>query len=73
MKIEPRYTVDPDTRQSYLRGVVLVCENADESALLDEVAGSTVVTPEGFIADVTGEVRLSDGYAEHYVYIPRNQ
>ena len=53
------------------RGLVLVAECLEESALIDEVFGSRVVDGDGLIArrTVEVEVRLADGYGDHYIYL----
>lgn len=50
--------------------LVLVCENEDESKMVDAVCGSTV-DDDGLIATTTAEVRLSDGYGPHYILIKK--
>jgi hypothetical protein len=45
----------------------LVVESREESHLLDAALGKTVVDDDGLISRVQGEVRLSDGYGEHYI------
>jgi hypothetical protein len=47
--------------------LILIPETPEESRLIDSVLGSTVTTGDGLIARVRGEVRLSDGYGEHYI------
>lgn len=68
MKIVPRYTVDAITREQKLRGLVLIAQGERESELLDEAFGKKA-DKDGFIGKSTAECRLSDGYADHYVYI----
>jgi hypothetical protein len=53
------------------RGLVLVAECNAESELIDEVFGNKVLDGDGLIADlsVETEVRLSDGYGDHYIYL----
>ncbi len=46
--------------------VILLAESSEESLLLDETLGKTV-DGHGLIARVEGELRLSDGYGEHYL------
>ena len=44
----------------------LVCENELESRMVDDSLGAEV-GEDGLIARVSGEVRLADGYGEHYI------
>lgn len=67
MKIEPRYTKGKDGSPTP-RGAVLVAESKEESEILDSIFGSTVGA-DGLIAAGEFEVRLSDGYADHYIYL----
>lgn len=58
-----------------LAGLVLVAESEDESKLIDECCGSKVIDDDGLIAECGAsafktEVRLSDGYGDHYIFIP---
>jgi hypothetical protein len=68
MKVEARYAMTPDHTRSFLRGLVLQSESKRESALLDAAFGKKV-GDDGLIGVRVAECRLSDGYAEHYVYI----
>lgn len=63
MKVETRSNGDR------LRGIVLISENKEESALLDQLFGEKV-GDDGLIGTSVCECRLSDGYGEHYIYIP---
>lgn len=69
MKLEPRYTMSEDHTTQLLRGIVCIAESEDESKLLDAVFGDQVGR-DGLIGKRTAEVecRLSDGYADHYLY-----
>lgn len=69
MRVEPRYTIDSDTRERKLRGIVLICESVHESNLLD-VAMGKVVGKDGLISTGVVECRLSDGSGAHYLYLP---
>lgn len=65
MKIEVRrlgYEDGKRVRTSTTR-LLIIPENEDESALLDDVLGSQIPTP------LVGEVQLSDGYGDHYVWV----
>jgi len=62
-----RHTVESETRQKQLVGIVVVLQDDIESEILDQL-GSTV-GEDGLIAKGEYEVRLSDGYAEHYVHL----
>jgi hypothetical protein len=48
-----------------LRSLLLISESKEESLLLDALGKE--VGEDGFIADVTGKLKLSDGYGEHYI------
>lgn len=50
--------------------LVVVVEYGDESDKLDEVFGNEV-GEDGKIAEVVGEVRVADGYMEHYLRLER--
>ena len=66
--MSPRYkTVDG---KKVIRGLVLESESEGESLLLDELFGAKV-GEDGLIANGQCEVRLSDGYGEHYVYLKK--
>lgn len=64
MRVEKRTFANGQEEKAKL--LILVSENKEESELIDEVMGSKV-GDNGFIAVCVGEVRLSDGYAEHYI------
>jgi hypothetical protein len=44
-----------------------------ESQLIDAILGCNVIDSEGLITRIEGEVRLSDGYGEHYIRIERKK
>jgi hypothetical protein len=69
MRIETRYT--RNCILPTLRGLVLVAECQEESAMIDECFGDKVLDGDGLIAKVLVEVevRLSDGYGDHYIYL----
>ena len=48
--------------------LLFICETEGESQMLDTIA-SRVKDGDGFIAKVKGEIRLSDGYGEHYLRV----
>jgi hypothetical protein len=50
-------------------GAVLISESEKESTLIDELFGCKVVHPDGLIARRTVEVRLADGFREHYIFV----
>lgn len=50
----------------YVSHLILI-PDPDESRLIDHVFGDKVQNNDGFIAPVTGEIRLADGYGEHYI------
>lgn len=72
MRIEARQFVKSHNPLVYKRQLLLICENEEESVILDGVFGNEV-GKDGFIASVEGEVRLSDGYAEHYIRIEKKK
>lgn len=59
MKLESRDTFG-------VRQLLLVPENEYESKLIDEYLGREI-GPDGIGPAVMGEVRLEDGYAQHYI------
>lgn len=67
MRIEPRQFGNGGS----VKMLCLVAENENESRLLDRYLGSHVMNSSGLIAEVQGEVRLSDGYGEHYIRLER--
>jgi len=67
MRLEVRYVKGVRGRLEP-RGLVLIAETEKESEIIDEVLGDKV-GEEGLICSGEFEVRLSDGYAEHYIYI----
>ena len=68
MKIEPRYKLNKN-REQVIRGLVLY-PNKVESRWIDEAMGDIILDDDGLIAKGKVEVRLSDGYRRHYLYIP---
>ncbi len=50
--------------------LVLLVENKEEAALIDAVMGAKVEL-DGLIANVEGQVRLSDGHADHYILLQK--
>ena len=52
-----------------VRGLVIVTETEAEREMLDAVFGSKVGV-DGLIGKRVAECRLSDGYADHYIYVP---
>ena len=67
MKVELRHeSIDG---QTHPRGLCLISESQRESALIDAVFGCRVLD-DGFISQLTVEARLSDGYGQHYLYVP---
>lgn len=69
MKIEIRYTKDPEGGETKPRGAVIISESEEESEVLDQIFGNEVINKDGLIGVRTCECRLSDGFGEHYVYI----
>lgn len=66
MRIEERHKKGPDGVMR-VRGCVIVAETQEESRVLD-LLGSRV-SQDGLIVTGKYEVRLSDGYGQHYVYL----
>lgn len=68
MRMEARHQMVEGEKE--IRGLVLVADSEQESRLLDALVGSSV-GEDGLIAIGEFEVRLSDGYGEHYVYLKK--
>lgn len=68
MKLEVRRRLQDD-HITYKLAAVLISESEDESKILDQLFGNQVLDSDGLIARRMVEVRLSDGYAEHYVHV----
>ncbi len=66
MQVETRWKTDDGHK--VIRGLVLM-PTKEESKMIDECLGS-FVGEDGLISTATVEVRLADGYGEHYLYIP---
>ena len=66
MKLELRRTSQPEAYD-----LVLIADE-EESVLLDKAFGSRVGV-DGLIAQVAGEVRVSDGYREHYIRLNKTE
>lgn len=67
MKLEPReFLLDHRTGETR-RMLALIAESEMESRLIDEFLGSQIPTP------VVGEIRLADGYGEHYILLENCQ
>lgn len=67
MRLEPRYKKDGNGNVVPDR-VIIVSEDLSESRILDEFFGSKVAD-DGLISNVTGQLRLADGYGEHYLQL----
>lgn len=65
-ELRPRLMTDHITR---VMCAVLICESESESKMMDTLFGDQVIDDDGLIARRTVEVRLSDGYREHYMYV----
>lgn len=61
MKVETR-----EFNEGRVRHLIVLPE-AEESRLVDWVFGDKLKSGDGLIASVMGEVRLADGYGEHYI------
>lgn len=68
MRIELRERPRADGKPADV-GAVLICESEHESQIVDTLFGNKVLDADGLIARRQVEVRLSDGYAEHYIYV----
>lgn len=68
MKIELRPRLQADHVTSIMCAV-LICESEEESKVVDQVFGSKVLDADGLIARRTVEVRLADGFREHYMHV----
>jgi hypothetical protein len=53
-----------------VRHLILVAETEQESLAIDSVMGA-VVGEDGHIAGVSGEVKLGDGFREHYIRLTK--
>lgn len=60
MKLEKRQILNNPPR------IILIAESDEESELMDEVFGSEV-KDDGFISNVSGQVKVADGFMEHYI------
>lgn len=49
----------------------LLAESEAESKLLDQVFGDRLINRDGLITQMEGDVRLADGYCEHYLLLRR--
>ena len=67
MKCEMRYKKNK-RGELVPRGLVLICETSEESDIIDECCGNQV-GEDGLIFAGSYEIRLSDGFREHYVYL----
>jgi hypothetical protein len=66
LELRPRLQADHVTR---VMCAVLICESEAESKIIDKVFGNKVLDADGLIARRTVEVRLADGFREHYLHI----
>jgi hypothetical protein len=69
MRLEPRQF----GHRGQIKMLCLVCENDQESRLVDRYLGKQVMNDDGLIAEVQGEVRLSDGYGDHYIRLEKKK
>lgn len=53
--------------------LLIILETKAESAFVDRMSGGKIITDDGLIAHVEGEVRLSDGYCEHYIRLKKKE
>ena len=60
MKIETRKRGFNDS------SLILICETEEERKKLDQVFGKKV-KDDGHISETKGQVKLSDGFREHYI------
>lgn len=68
MKCVPRYITTSEGQK--LRAIVFIPEYELETKWLDEIFGSEVGV-DGLINTGKVEYRLSDGYGQHYLLVPR--
>lgn len=59
-------------REGEIKMLCLVSESEEESNLIDEYLGDRPFDADGVGPVVKGEVRLSDGYADHYIRLERS-
>jgi hypothetical protein len=52
--------------------LILTCENKNDSEFLNWLVGNKTIDSDGLIGNVTGQIRLSDGYGEHYLILSKN-
>ncbi len=69
MKVESRKRGNKDGTSYH--DIVLISENEEESKILDLLGDR--VDADGIIENGEYELRLSDGYGEHYVLLKSNQ
>lgn len=67
MRVELRRRLHSD-HQTYHHDLVCIAEGDEESRLIDTAFGDKV-GEDGLIAEFTGQVRLADGYGEHYLLL----
>ncbi len=74
MRVERRKRVVSrgDGGETFTVDAVLAAETKEESKILDEVVGS-FVGEDGWIGSGAFDVRLSDGYGDHYVLLKGNR
>lgn len=66
MKIEIRkWNRGTSAKPESVKGIVIISENSVESELIDVLGNK--VGKDGLIVNVIGEVRLEDGYGQHYI------
>lgn len=68
MRFEVRRTVNKEGVW-LLRGLILIAESEEESGFIDQVLGNEP-DADGLCGEGKVQARLSDGYGEHYLYIP---
>lgn len=60
-----------EARKGCSPALLLIPQNEEESLLIDSIFGDKVVDGDGLIAHVEGQVRLSDGYGDHYIRLEK--
>ena len=68
MKVEIRHDIKGGKKVP--GGLVLICQDQEESEMVDAVMGNKV-GHDGLISTSTVECRVADGFCEHYLYVKK--